>query len=79
MLNGNNWFGPLNKTPLLGPLLFLTLFVVSAMICAMIALAYPFGLFWDKKNTKDALRIVFYTAAWLALFVIIILALLVIL
>ena len=64
---GEAWFG--NAGNLLGPILFLSLFVVSAMICALIALGYPFIVFWDRKNTKEALKMVGFTAGWLALFV----------
>jgi hypothetical protein len=74
--NGEAWFGRIGN--FLGPILFLSLFVVSAIICALIALAYPFIVFWDKKNTKEAMRIVFYTAGWLTLFVLIFLVTLVI-
>lgn len=66
---GETWFGRMGN--LLGPILFLSLFVVSVIICALIAGAYPFIVFWDKKNTKEALKMVGYTAAWLALFVLI--------
>jgi len=68
IFNGQRWFG--NMGNLLGPILFLSLFVVSVIICALIAGAYPFIVFWDKKNTKGALEIVGFTAVWLALFVI---------
>lgn len=64
---GNKWFGPM--TGFLGPLLFLSLFVVSALICALIGLGHPFLLFWEGKKPKEALKLVTYTAAWLALFV----------
>jgi hypothetical protein len=66
---GNTWFGKMNN--LTGPFAMLSLLVVSALICALIALGYPFIVFWDKKNTKKALQMVFYTACWLLLFVII--------
>lgn len=66
---GNVWFGKLNN--LSGPFAMLSLFVVSAMICALITLGYPFVVFWDKKNTKQAIQLVLYTAGWLALFVVI--------
>ena len=65
---GNKWFGPM--TGFLGPLLFLSLFVVSALICALIGLGHPFLLFWEGKKPEEALRLVAYTAAWLILFVI---------
>lgn len=66
---GNAWFGNINNS--LGPFAMLSLFVVSALICALIALGYPLIIFWDKKNTKQALQLVSYTAGWLMLFVII--------
>ena len=70
---GNSWFGNMNN--LTGPSIVLSLFVVSALICALIALGYPFIIFWDKKNTKQALKLVIYTACWLILFVVITLSL----
>ncbi len=65
---GNTWFGAINNP--LGPFLVLSLFVVSALICTLTALGYPFLVFWNKKNTKEALTLVAYTALWLLLFVI---------
>ncbi|KKU48828.1 MAG: hypothetical protein UX88_C0030G0008 [Candidatus Woesebacteria bacterium GW2011_GWC2_47_16] len=72
--NGEVWFGRIGN--FLGPILFLSLFVVSAIICALIALAYPFIVFWDRKNTNEALKIVGFTAGWLAFFVIVFILLL---
>jgi len=66
---GSSWFGNMNN--LTGPFTMLSLFVVSALICALIALGYPFTVFWDKKNTKQALKLIIYTACWLVLFVLI--------
>lgn len=74
MLNGNTWFGQMNY---LGPVLVLSLLVVSVLICALIAGGYPFLIFWDKKNTKEALRLIAYTAGWLLLFVVLVMVLLV--
>jgi len=71
---GNTWFGPMNNP--LGPVLMLSLLVVSVLICALIAGGYPFLLFWNKKNTKEALTIVAYTAGWLLLFVVLFIVLL---
>lgn len=67
MWQGNNWFGPL--TAPWGIVLFLVLFVVSALICAALVLAYPFLIFWEEKNTRKALKLVFYTTLWLLGFV----------
>lgn len=52
-----------------GPLLFLSLFVFSASVCALIFAGYPFWLVWEKKQTKQALSLVFYTLGWLFVFV----------
>jgi hypothetical protein len=59
---GNQWFGKVD--PYLGPVLVLTLLVVSAIICALIVFAKPF-LLWQTKKPKKALKLVAYTAAWL--------------
>jgi hypothetical protein len=74
MWKGNNMFGKMNNS--LGPTLFLAVFVFSAIICALIALGYPFIIFWDQKNTKKALKLVGFTAGWLLLFVVLIMLLL---
>lgn len=76
MWKANSLFGKIDS--LLGPTLFLVLFVVSAMICALISLGYPFLVFWDKKNTKEALKIVVLTALWLLVFTLLIVSLLII-
>ncbi len=68
---GNRLFG---KVPnYLGPMLFLVLFSTSALICAIITLYYPFVLFWQKKQTDKALRLIVYTAGWLIAFTLLIL------
>ncbi len=64
---GNRWFGTVPN--FWGPLLFLILFVASALISALIVLGYPFILFWEKKQTTKALRLVLCTTVWLASFV----------
>lgn len=65
--NANQIFGPVDQ--FWAPILFLSLFVVSALICALIVLSYPFLMFWDKKKPRLALEIVLFTALWLAVFV----------
>jgi len=65
---GNEWFPKMHDY--LGPLIFLTVFALSALVCALITLSYPFTL-WQKGKAKDALRIVFYTALWTVGFLII--------
>lgn len=64
----NKWFG---KAPnYFGPLLFLMLFTTSALISALIVGAYPFILYFNKRQTKQAIKLVFYTAGWLLALVI---------
>jgi uncharacterized membrane protein len=67
MWNANHWFGTMNG--FYGPLLVLSLFAVSALICALITFSYPVYLFWEEKKVKESLRVVSYTAVWLSLFV----------
>ncbi len=73
---GNQIFGRVPNY--LGPLLFLILLVASALICAFIGLAKPFLLIWEEKKTKEALRLIGYTAAWLTLFTLLLMAILII-
>lgn len=68
---GSHWFDQLNSY--LGPLLFLTLFVFSATVCTLIFLGYPFWLVWEGKQTRTALRLVFYSTAWLLAFLLVLL------
>ena len=64
---GGTWFG--SMTSFLGPMLFLALFVASALISALLVLGYPVILFFEKKQATEALKLVAYTTAWLILFV----------
>lgn len=72
MSNANTWFSP--PPNFIGPLMFLSLFVVSAGVCGLIFGAYAFTLAWEEKKTKDAIRLLAYTLGWLAAFVAILLA-----
>jgi hypothetical protein len=63
MVNGNKIFG--NTPSFIGPVAFLLLFVVSASICSLSLLGYPFWLFWEKKNTPKAISTLLATLAWL--------------
>ena len=76
MVNGNDWFGPMNKTPILGMVLFLTLFVLSTLISASLVLAYPFYIFWVKKDLNKATKILIQTITWLIFFLFILLSVL---
>lgn len=69
-------FGP--PFTFLGPTMFLVLFVVSALISALLILGYPFILFWEKKKTIEALKLVGYSIAWLAFYVFFLLLVLII-
>jgi len=71
---GNQWFGPIQGFS--GPVLFLVLFVASALISALLVLGYPFILFWEKKQTTKALRLVLCTTTWLFFFTLLILLIL---
>jgi len=64
---GGEIFGPM-KT-FLGPFLVLSLMVASVLICALLAFGYPVILFWDKKNTAGAVKLVTYTTGWLVFFI----------
>lgn len=66
IFNANRFFGPMPVT--LGPVLFLLLFIVSALVCTLIFLGYPFLLFWEHKQTKAAFRLVLYSTAWLVFY-----------
>ena len=48
----------------IGPVMFLLLFIASAMICALMVFYKPYLLFFDGKK-KEALEVVVNTAAWL--------------
>ena len=66
-LDGNDWVGPMSWW---GPLLFLVLFVVSALVSALITLGYTVYLIWDKKQVKEGLMLTVYTAGYLLIFVV---------
>ena len=65
---GDEWFPKMDNY--VGPMILLSIFVVSALVCALITLSYPFTL-WQKGKTKDALRVIIYTALWTIGFIII--------
>jgi len=59
-----------------GVVLFLLLFVTSALISALIGLAYPIVMIWKLKKVIDGVKLIAYTAMWLAIFVVILIFLL---
>lgn len=66
--NAEKLVGKMNN--FMGPLLLLSIFVLSAMTCGLIVFSYPAYLFWEKKKVKQSLKLVAMTAGWLALFVV---------
>jgi len=67
MQNAESWIGNIDQ--FIGPVLFLTLFAFSALVCGLITFYYPVKLFMDKKP-KKAVQVVFYTAVFLFLFLV---------
>jgi len=64
MANAESVFGQ-KLNGFLAPVVFLLLFSVSALVCAIISFGYPFLLFWEEKKPRQALCLVGYTAGWL--------------
>lgn len=69
IFNSNQVFGKVNQ--FVGPLLFLTLFVVSAMVCSLIMFYEPYQLF-AKNKKKEALQLVIATTKYLGVFLLMI-------
>lgn len=57
--------------PVWAPLVFLTIFCFSAMVCGLIVFYKPYMLFIDKKQ-KEAGLLVLSTAKWLGIFLLLI-------
>lgn len=64
-----NWFGPQKDDPILAPMIFLLMFIISALVSSSIMLAYPVILFFKGKR-KTAIKIVLMSTGWLAVFLI---------
>ncbi len=62
---GDQTFGKMDN--LLGPIAFLLLFVVSALIVGMLVLGKPIILYLDNKK-KEAIQLSIYTLVWLLIF-----------
>lgn len=72
MANAERLFG---KVPeYLGPMLFLSIFSTSALVCAILTLYFPFMLFFQKKQVNQAVRLVVYTAGWMIFFTLLIIS-----
>jgi hypothetical protein len=68
MENGEIIFGKFNN--ILGPITFLLLFVVSALVVSALILGKPLMLYLDGKK-KEAMLLFFTTVCWLGIYVII--------
>lgn len=53
--------------PILGIILFLLVFITSALICASLVFVYPILLFFDSKKI-EAVKTVLWSMVWLAAF-----------
>ncbi len=73
---GNSLFGP--PFSFVGPAMFLVLFVASALISALLTLGYPGVLFFKEKETVKALKLIFYTASWLVVFIFLLMGILIV-
>ncbi|MFC1656456.1 hypothetical protein ACFL14_00605 [Patescibacteria group bacterium] len=62
---GDQIFGKMDN--ILGPIAFLLLFVISALIVSMLVLGKPIILYLDQKK-KEAIELLIYTVAWLLAF-----------
>jgi mannose/fructose/N-acetylgalactosamine-specific phosphotransferase system component IID len=60
---GNQWFGRVGAY--WGPVLFLVLFVVSALMSTLIVFYYPYLLAFERDLKKEAVEVVAWTAGWL--------------
>jgi len=74
MYNGNNLFGQAKTFWM--PLALLLLFVFSALVVGLLVLGRPIYLYLNGAKS-DAIKLLFYTAGWLFLIVVIIFTVLV--
>lgn len=66
MQNAETWLGRMNNIS--GPILFLTMFSFSALMCGLITFFYPVKLIWIDKRPKEALETVLYMVLFLFIF-----------
>jgi hypothetical protein len=67
--NAGNWLP--DKNPLM-PILFLSLFAVSVLICGFLALGYPIYLFFIVKRKPEAIKVVAVTTLTLIIFLVLV-------
>jgi len=65
--NVEHFFGNVPEPNLLFPIFMLLLFVVSAAITGFLVLGKPFLTYLDGQK-KEALKLLFFTLAWLVFF-----------
>lgn len=66
MWRANSLLGPIDNW--VGPIMFLTFFSFSVLVCGLTSLAYPVWLIWDQKDVQGAVRVIALTTLWLAVF-----------
>lgn len=62
IVNGESLFPRINRT--FGPMMFLTLFCFSVLLCGLMVFYRPYMLFVDKQR-KEAAELVLATTKWL--------------
>lgn len=70
IMYGNKLFGQANN--FWGPVLFLLLFIFSALVTGLLVLGRPIWLYLEKEK-KEAVRLLFYTVGWLFVMMIVVL------
>lgn len=68
MSNARYWFGE-DDRGILAPLLAITVFSVSVLVCTLLVLAEPYKLFIAKKGS-EALSLVIATTKWMIVYLI---------
>jgi len=68
-LYGNQIFGKMNNY--FGPILFLLIFVLSAIISSILVLGRAGFLFWEKRY-KEAFPLFFWTIGWISFYLILV-------
>ncbi|MDD5147788.1 MAG: hypothetical protein PHE48_03770 [Candidatus Daviesbacteria bacterium] len=64
-LYGNQIFGKMNNY--FGPILFLLIFVLSAIISSVLVLGRAGFLFWEKRY-RQAFPLLFWTIGWISFY-----------
>jgi hypothetical protein len=68
MNNGDKWFGQMDN--FIGPVTFLLLFTLSALVVGGLGIGKPIMLYIDGKK-KEALAMLSWTVGWVFIFTII--------